>query len=175
MRRALSKVLKFSIFMLIVLAIAYLILNVVMVKAVVQGDSMEPILSDGDVVFCNRLTYSFNPPERYDIVVVPAKDGSYIVKRVMALPGNTIQINNFGKVEVNGQVLADDPGFGIIMDKGSIKDPLKLETEEFFVMGDNRNSSIDSRHSEVGIIKRSQFIGRVSFRIYPMDKIGLIK
>ncbi len=175
MRRTLSKIMKLGVFLVLVLALAYLIMNVIMVKAVVVGDSMEPVLSDGDVIMCNKLTYSFNPPERMDIAVVPAKDGTAIVKRVMATPGDTIQINNFGKVEVNGKVLENDPGIGIIMDKGCIKDPLKMDTEEFFVMGDNRNSSKDSRHDEVGTIKRSQFIGRAAFRIYPMDKIGPIE
>ncbi len=175
MQRVLGKILKVSIFLLIVLVIVYLIVNLIMVKAVVEGDSMEPVLSDGDVVLCNKFTYSFNPPERYDIAVVPAKDGTHIVKRVIGLPGDDMTINNFGKVVVNDKTLDSDPGIGIIMDKGCLKDELTLETEEFFVMGDNRNSSIDSRSDKVGIIKRSQFIGKAVLRIYPFNKFGKIE
>ena len=175
MKRFLRKIASIGLFLVIVLGIAYLVVSILMVKTVVQGDSMSPILEDGDVLMCNKVTYNFNPPERFDIVVVPAKDGTYIVKRVIGLPGERIKIDNFGKVEINDKILEDDKGIGYILDKGNAKDTITLGMDEFFVMGDNRNSSIDSRFDEVGPIRRSEFVGKVVFRIMPFDRTGKIE
>lgn len=174
MRRFLRKLLSFGIFMVIILGIAYVVVSIMMIKEEVVGNSMEPVLSDGDQVMCNKLMYSFNPPERNDIAVIELSNGERIVKRVIGLPGEIVRVNGFGKIEVNGHELTDDKGVGIIMKAGNAKKDVRLGMEEFFVLGDNRNDSIDSRNDEVGIIKRGQFVGKVIFRVYPFDRIGAV-
>ncbi len=177
MRSFLKNLLTFSISALIVLGIAYLVINIMMVKAVVKGNSMSPLLEDGDQLMCNKLTYNFNPPERYDIAMIELKDGQRIVKRVIGLPGESLKVNSFGRIEVNGHELDDPRGNGVLVgaQAGNLRKGVQLGMEEFFVMGDNKKESIDSRHDEVGIIKRSQFLGKVSFRFMPFKKFGTVE
>ncbi len=172
MKRALRQILSISIFLLIVLGVAYLVLNIFFIKTEVEGESMEPILSQGDMILSSRLTYNFNPPERNDVAVIQLADGTLIVKRVVGLPGETIKVNGFGKITLNNQQFDNDKGVGIIMKPGDLKKGVTLGMEEFYVLGDNRNNSIDSRNEEIGIIKRSQFVGKVVFRVLPANKFG---
>ena len=148
----------------------------------VEGDSMEPTLSDGDSIIIQKVSYYFGNPERYDVVVFPitGMDSSgknvdtYYVKRVVGLPGETVQIKN-GKVYINGKPLEDDKYcLSEILDGGNAAIPITLKDDEYFVLGDNRNMSTDSRSDFVGLVHRKDIIGEVLMRIWPFSHFGMI-
>lgn len=170
----------FSIVLCVALAfgVAYFITNVVAHHTRVEGSSMEPTLAEGDYLVIEKLSYHFSEPERFDIVVFPvAYDvemiGTYYIKRVIGLPGETVQIQN-GKVYINGDMLGEEYGMADILDAGVAKEEVTLGEDEYFVMGDNRNWSRDSRSEEIGNIKREDIIGRACFRFYPFSRIGRV-
>ena len=175
MKRNLQNWLSTGIFLVIVLAIAYTIINIIMQKTVIEGDSMSPVLDDGDVVFTNIVTYNFNPPQIGDVVLIELKDGTRIVKRIGADQGKYVKIDSFGRLIVNDNVVQNDHGVGIIMEPGIAHESIHLGPEEYFVLGDNRNHSKDSRDPKIGVIKRSQLVGKVFYRIQPFEKMGAIE
>jgi signal peptidase I len=148
----------------------------------VEGDSMEPTLSDGDSIIIQKLSYYFRNPGRYDVVVFPVtatdQNGNdidtYYVKRVIGLPGETVQIVD-GKVQIDGKELKDDKYcLSKILDSGNAAEPVTLGEDEYFVLGDNRNMSTDSRSDFVGLVRRDDIVGEVFMRIWPFSHWGII-
>lgn len=141
----------------------------------VIGSSMEPKLQDGNQVILDKITYRFQKPKRFEIVVFPGPEGEkqFYVKRIIGLPGETVEITR-GKVYINGQEISVDYAKDHITPNGDLTKAVVLGKDEYFVMGDNRNNSRDSRYLEVGPVKRSEIIGRVIFRIYPWKQAGRI-
>lgn len=140
----------------------------------VNGNSMNPTLFNNDSLWLNKLTYHFQNPKRFDIVVIDTdlNGGEYIIKRIIGLPGDTIQIKN-QKVYINGKRLQTDIyGKEPIEDAGAAANLMVLGKNEYFVLGDNRNDSDDSRFPEVGVIKKNRIIGKTSFRLLPIKNIG---
>lgn len=169
-----------SIVICVVLAFgaAYFITNVVAHHTRVEGSSMEPTLAEGDYLIIEKLSYYFSEPKRYDIVVFPVAydiemTGTYYIKRVIGLPGETVQIQN-GKVYINGDMLGEEYGMADILDEGAAKDEITLGEDEYFVLGDNRNWSKDSRSGDIGNIKREDIVGKACFRFYPFNRMGNI-
>ena len=140
---------------------------------------MEPMLSNGDNLIVDKITYRFRDPQRYDIIVFPFKyqENTYYIKRIIGLPGETVQIDEQGNIYIDGEVLPENYGREIIRPDtvGIATNPIVLGEEEYFVMGDNRNNSTDSRTEIVGNIKREDIIGRAWVRIWPLNKIGILK
>lgn len=149
-------------------------------KAIVDGHSMEATLQDKDILIQEKISYRFKEPSRYDVIVFRSSvtdDEEYWVKRIIGLPGETIQIIN-GDIYIDGKDLGEKAkGTGEITYYGIAEEPYTIPNDEYFVMGDNRKGgeSWDSRYEEVGPIKKSQIVGHVIARIYPLDKFGLIK
>jgi len=141
----------------------FLIFNFVGQKTNVVGKSMEPTLFDGDQLVIDKLSYRFGEVERFDIIVFPYEPKLYYIKRVIALPGETVSIVD-GEVLVNDEVIDDEFGFDIIMNYGNNL-PLTVPDNEYFVMGDNRNKSSDSRYTDVGTIDKEDIIGKAIVRI----------
>ena len=140
----------------------------------VNGNSMNPTLFNNDSLWLNKLTYHFQNPKRFDIVVIDTdlNGGEYIIKRIIGLPGDTIQIKN-QKVYINEKRLQTDIyGKEPIEDAGAAANLMVLGKNEYFVLGDNRNDSDDSRFPEVGVIKKNRIIGKTSFRLLPIKNIG---
>ena len=160
----------------IVILISYLLITYVGQRTTVNGSSMETTLYDGDNLWVDKFTYHFNDPERFDIVVFPYPQNEEIfyVKRIIGLPGETIQITPDGNIYINGELLTESYGKEIIMDGGVASDPITIGPDEYFVMGDNRNDSRDSRWQDVGLIPRDKFVGKVAFRLSPMDSFGKV-
>lgn len=150
------------LFAVVVIGIAMFITTFVMQRVVVDGSSMEPTLSDGDTMFVNKFVYRFNDPERFDIVVFPNPNEPkmFLIKRIIGLPGDTVNISD-GKVYVNGEVLDESYGLEPINDAGIALEDICIPTEEYFVLGDNRNNSLDSRNMSIGLIKKDNIVGRV--------------
>lgn len=164
------------LYILIVIVSVYVIVNYVGQRTQVDGNSMYPSLSDKDNLIVEKLSYRFRDPARYDIVVFPYKymENTYYIKRLIGLPGETVQVID-GYVYINGEKLDEQYGAEVMNNPGIASEPIELGADEYFVLGDNRNHSSDSRDPSVGIIKREDLVGRAWVRIYPFDKIGVIK
>ena len=165
------------LYILIIIGLTYLIITFVGQRTRVSGSSMETTLSNGDNLIVDKLTYHFKEPKRYDIIVFPYKyeENTYYIKRIIGLPGETVQVID-GYTYINGEQLAGDIyGAEVMESAGIAAQPITLGEDEYFVLGDNRNHSSDSRDPSVGILKRKDLMGRAWIRIYPFDKMGVIK
>lgn len=177
MKNVLKEILSTSVYLLIVLCAAYLIITYVGQRTQVSGSSMETTLSDGDNLIVDKLSYRFRDPERFDIIVFPfqyAKD-TYYIKRIIGMPGETVRIDNSGNIYINGELFEEEYGREIIAYAGLAANEIILAEDEYFVLGDNRNNSSDSRDPSVGNIKRKNIIGKAWVRIWPLNKLGILK
>ena len=133
-------------------------------KANVYGNSMAPFLNEGDCVLVNRVSYLIGKPKRFDVVVFRYRNSERTyIKRIVGLPGETIQIVN-GVVMVNGENLEEPTERDLILESGRAVNPVLLGNNEYFLLGDNRNNSSDSRNTDIGNVKKSELIGRVCLR-----------
>lgn len=178
MRKKKSKikeVLSWILYLIVIVGITFFIITFVGQRTKVSGHSMENTLQDGDNLIVEKLSYRFSDPKRFDIVVFPYRKQPevFYIKRIIGLPGETIQIQD-GDIYINGEKLDEDFGKEIIIEPGIAYQPLTLGEDEYFVMGDNRNNSADSRVKDVGPIHRDEFVGRAWMRIWPLNKIGVL-
>ncbi|MBP3729016.1 MAG: signal peptidase I [Lachnospiraceae bacterium] len=137
----------------------------------VEGSSMEDTLHNKDQLIVDCFTYRFlHAPKRQDIVVFRLSDqpDTFYVKRIIGLPGETVQIKD-SVIYINGKAIEDPYATQRVFPSGSAEHSITLGENEFFVMGDNRNNSKDSRYSEVGPVSRSQIVGRAWLRVWPFD------
>lgn len=177
-RKAIGKeILSNSLFMLIVLIVTLLIVKYVGQRTVVNGQSMEPTLYNNDNLIVDKITYRFKDPQRFDIIVFPPayEEDTYYIKRIIGLPGETIRIDEEGNIYINGEILEEHYGAETILDPGIAYEEIYIGEDEYFVMGDNRNHSSDSRTIAVGLVPRQTIVGRAFLQIYPFSKFGLIK
>ena len=150
------------------------------VFSVVDGASMEPTLYDKEYLWVDKVEYQLSEPERFDVIIFPVMYGGeekHYVKRIIALPGETIHIDEKGIIYINGEVLQEGFGKEVInhYNRFRAEQPITLGEDEYFVLGDNRNNSSDSRTSIVGNVKREDIVGRVAVCLWPFNKIGVIK
>ena len=175
-----KSILKELLVWLLVIAVgvvaSYLVVTFVGQRTQVSGESMETTLSDGDHLIVDKISYRFNDPQRYDIIVFPYRleKNTYYIKRIIGLPGETVQIVN-GYVYINGVQLDEHYGNEIMEKPGIAAEPVTLGEDEYFVLGDNRNNSQDSRTASVGVIHRDEVLGRAWVRIWPISDFGVIK
>lgn len=142
-----------------------------------QESSMEPTLSVGDKFFMNRVIYRVSAPKRGDIIVFrtnASDEAALHIRRVVGLPGETVQIAN-GRILINGETYKEGKDFPSISSGGQASEPISLENGEYFVLGDNRNNSEDSRHGDIGIVKKRYIAGKLWFTISPVKKLGFLK
>ena len=162
--------------LLIVILLAYTLTLFLCDRTTISGNSMQPAIENKDTVLLNRIAYSFHGPKRYSIIAfLPngVKTSKIYVKRVIGLPGETIQIHD-GKVYINGSVLEDDVSEDDILTAGLAAGELTLGENEYFVLGDNRNNSEDSRFANVGVVKKDDIVGSVWFIASPMKRMRLL-
>lgn len=141
------------------------------------GDSMSPVLKNGDVVLVDRLVYNAVRPKRGDIIVFKPggnENAHYMIKRVAALPGESIQIKN-GSIYIDGEVCTEDIYVSDITSAGLASEPVELGNNEYFVIGDNHEGSDDSRTADVGNVKRKDIFGKAWFVVSPGNNFGRIK
>lgn len=172
----LQEILNFSLYLLLVLILTLCVVKFVGKRIEVNGSSMETTLFDEDNVIVNKLVYRFHSAERFDVVVFSFKyaQHTYYIKRVIGLPGETVRIDENGTIYINGEVLAESYGTEVMKDAGLAAEEITLGKDEYFVLGDNRNKSVDSRDPSVGIVKKDSIIGKVWLRIYPFSRFGMI-
>ena len=168
-----------AIYLLCVLGAVWLVITFVGQRTEVEGASMENTLHNGDNLIVDKLSYRFHDPARFDIIVFPFQfqDNTYYIKRIIGLPGETVQIMDDGSIYINGEKLEENYGMEVIKPEtiGRAAEPIELGDDEYFVMGDNRNNSSDSRTDMVGNIKRENIIGKAWLRIWPVSDFGILQ
>ncbi|MFR8172231.1 MAG: signal peptidase I [Marvinbryantia sp.] len=141
------------------------------------GSSMELTLADGDRVLLDRLSYSVGSPKRNDIIAFKPNGSSTShthIKRVIGLPGETIQIMD-GIIYINGKVYLEKADYPLMTNSGLASEPITLDVKEYFVLGDNRNDSEDSRYADIGLVNLDYIEGKVWLRIAPTDSFGRVE
>lgn len=162
---------------IICFVLVFLITHFVGQRTVVSGSSMEDTLSDGDNLIVDKISYRFHDPERFDVVVFPPKNevDTFYIKRVIGLPGEVVRIDSAGTIYINGEAITENYGTETILNAGLAGSEILLGPDEYFVLGDNRNNSTDSRFDAVGNIKGDEIVGRAWLRVYPFNEFGLVE
>lgn len=172
-----KQMLQLMIYFATVIVISLVINTFVFQKIQVDGKSMMPNLQNSDQLILEKVSYYFNPPERFDIVVFQPYESNhktFYIKRVIGLPGETIQIKD-GEVYIDGTKLEEQYGNDKMNFAGIASEEITLKDDEYFVLGDNRNGSKDSRDQEVGIVTKKQIEGRAAFCIWPLRNFGKVQ
>lgn len=158
------------------LLIAYVIVSFFGVRTSVVGSAMNSTLSANDQILINKFIYLVTSPKRGDVIVFLPNGNEkshYYVRRVVGVPGDTVQIVD-GVVYINGEQY-DDIAAASIEEPGVAEEPVKLGTDEYFVLGDNRNNSEDSRYANIGSIKKEYIVGKAWFRFSSISDMGWVK
>ena len=173
---ALREILSMIGWILFIFCLVFLVTTYVGQRTRVEGHSMEPALSDGDNLIVDKISYRFHDPERFDIIIFPYQwePNTYYIKRIIGLPGETIQIDDEGNIYIDGEVLQEHYGLERIKNPGSAREPITLGEDEYFVLGDNRNNSEDSRYQSVGNVTADEIEGKVWLKVSLSD-FGLVR
>lgn len=172
--KLLIKILIWIIQIIAVVFLAYFVVFYALEKTNVVGASMEPTLKNEDSIIINKFSYRFVKPKRFDVIVFKQKGREhsyYNVKRIIALPGETLQMID-GKFYINDKQVEDPVFTDAMTNYGLATEPIKLEEDEYFVLGDNRNNSEDSRFASVGMILRKDIVGQAFLRMSPFNIIS---
>ncbi|MCR4685535.1 MAG: signal peptidase I [Lachnospiraceae bacterium] len=144
------------------------------IRTSVIGPSMEPVLSAGQGILLDRIIYQFSSPDRGDVVVFHpnGNENTHLyVKRVIALPGETVQIKQ-GRLYINGVQFAQDYSREL-MEPGIAENAITLGVEDYFVLGDNRAESEDSRSADIGVVTRSMIEGKAWLHLERDEEEGI--
>ncbi|WP_029233608.1 signal peptidase I [Butyrivibrio sp. VCB2006] len=177
MNKVLKEIFSTIIYLGVVFLLTFLFITFVMQRTEVSGSSMNPTLIDKDSLLIEKVSYRFGDAKRFDIIVFPYRYGNdeFFIKRVIGLPGETVRIDTEGNIYIDEVKLDEHYGAEVILDPGVALEGVKLGPDEYFVMGDNRNHSMDSRDPSVGNINKKDILGHAFVRIYPFDTFGGIK
>ena len=160
----------------IVICMAYVLVSTFGVRTNIVGPAMESTLQNDDDVFINKFIYMISRPKAGDVVVFLPNGNEkshYYIRRVVAVPGDTVQIQN-GALYVNDELYNEQMDVASMEDAGIAADPITLGKDEYFVLGDNRNNSEDSRHNGMGLVDSDRIVGKLWFTISPWKKIGFV-
>lgn len=161
---------------MIVTGIAYVFVSSFGLRTSVVGSAMEPELESNDQILVNRFIYIVSNPKRGDVVVFLPNGNEkshYYIRRVIGIPGDTVQITD-GAVYVNGEIY-NDVEAASIEDPGIAVEEIKLDSDEYFVLGDNRNNSEDSRYANIGNVRDDYIIGKAWLKFSSFKDISTIK
>lgn len=162
---------------LLIIVVAGICVSFFGVRTTVVGQAMSETLSNGDQILINKFQYVISSPKQGDVVVFLPNGNEkshYYVRRVIGVPGDTIQIKE-GAVYVNDELYLEEREVASIEEAGIASEPITLEDGEYFVLGDNRNNSEDSRFANIGNIKEDYIIGKAWFYFESIGKMGFIK
>ncbi len=185
----LRSLIEILVYCVIVVGITVLVKVFVMQPIRIAGSSMNDTLQNEDIVVLEKLTYHFRTPERFDVIVFRPYSGNeqFFVKRIIGLPGEIVYIDNAGQIHLadayedgryeNDRILTESYGKGLTYpgDYGTEDNPAVLGKDEFFVLGDNRAGSHDSRRGDVGKVSAKQIEGRVVVRLLPLRSFGSLQ
>ena len=173
-RSLLFHILIWALEILLVLMLAFGVSRLFFATYTLQENSMEPTISAGNVLLLDKAAYRIGSPKRGDVIAyrtTEESEESLHIKRVIALPGETVQIRN-GQILIDGVTYQEKKDFPSIIDAGIAEQEITLADDEFFVLGDNRNGSEDSRYASVGNIRRRHIAGKAWLRIWPLTRFG---
>ncbi len=177
MRKKKSAILEYAVYLFILIFVLILAPKYLMEKILVDGTSMESSLYNGEHVLIEKISRYFDGPERFEIVVFTKAHGTYTktyIKRVIGLPGESVQIIG-NRIYINGEELVEDFGKDPMDFAGIAAEPVLLGKDEYFVLGDNRLVSVDSREAKVGVVTKDELDGVVFFRVSPWSAFGTVK
>lgn len=172
-----QEILVWIIQIMIVCALAFGIVWYFGHKVSTVGDSMSPQLKNGDVTLINRLVYDVRKPKRGEVIAFKPngnENSHYYIRRVIGLPGETIEYKD-GRLWIDGEELEEKYETTEIVELGLLKDEIKLDGDEYFVLCDDRENSEDSRVANIGNVKRNEIVGKVWFVVSPMKHFGFVK
>ncbi|MCL2718753.1 MAG: signal peptidase I [Lachnospiraceae bacterium] len=165
-------ILLFSI--VVTVFLAFVLVYTFGIRTSVIGVSMEPVLYNGQEVLIDRLVYQLTAPKKGDVVIFLPNgnpNSHYYLKRIVAIPGETVQIIG-GYLYINDILYDEDDSIDKMEDAGIAGNPIRLRSDEFFVLGDNRNNSEDSRSGNIGVVSRDVMMGKAWFRL-PLNEIKM--
>ena len=169
-------VIELSIYVLLLFFAAFIVPKYLLQRTIVDGDSMEPTLHDKENLWVEKVSYHFDWLERFDVIVFypeGRESKKYYIKRIIGLPGETVQI--IGEtIYINGAPLTESFGKDPITHSGIASEKIVLANDEYFVLGDNREISVDSRFASVGPVKKENIGGKAFLRIWPLSQFGTI-
>ncbi len=171
-----KEILNWTVQIVIVCMIAFVLVFYFGQRVSNAGDSMRPVLKNGDIVLVNRLVYNASRPKRGDIIAFKPNGNEnmhYYIKRIVGLPGETVQIKD-GKVYIDGKEQQEDIYVSDIVKPGIADEEIELGGDEYFVLGDNTSSSDDSRMADIGNVKRSEIYGKIWFDL-SVGNFGFVK
>ena len=171
------EVLSWIVELVVVIGLAYVLVSFFGIRTNVVGQAMEQTLENDDDILVNKFAYIISKPKQGDVIVfLPNgnKKSHYYVRRVVAVPGDTVQIKD-GALYVNDELYKESTDVASMEDAGIASYAVKLEKDEYFVLGDNRNNSEDSRYANIGNVKRDYIIGKAWFRFSGLGSFGTIK
>ena len=166
------------VFEIVVTLVLAAMIGIMLFQTVTMQESlMEPTIAVGDRFFINRVVYKFSSPKRGDLIVFrtnASDDAALHIRRVIGLPGETIQISG-GRILIDGEAYKEGKDFPMISNPGLASSSITLESGEYFVLGDNRNNSEDSRYADIGMVKKRYIAGKIWFTCAPFEKLGFTK
>lgn len=175
-KRTIREIILWVVELAAVILLSYVIVAFGLVRISMIGESMSPTLADGNSIIVNKMVYRFSSPKRFDVVVFK-QNGSehsyYNIKRVIGLPGETVQIKD-GEIYIDGDKLEEEYDFDSISNGGLANEAITLDSKEYFVLGDNRNASEDSRYANIGLVIKDDIVGKAWIRVNPFNFISKI-
>lgn len=177
MKKIIRELLDTSLYLLVVLALTYLVITFVGQRTQVSGSSMETTLSHEDNLIVDKITYRFSDPQRFDIIVFPFEhaEDTYYIKRIIGMPGETVRIDGEGNIYIDEEILEESYGKEVMESPGRAFETITLAEDEYFVLGDNRNASEDSRSGNIGPIRRNTIYGKAWFCLKGKNGMGFIE
>ena len=170
-QKAYNKALRGTIYVLtVVAAVAVLIATLVLPVLQIEGTSMEPTLVNGDIVLLTK-TVNFDRGQLCGF----SWNNKLLIKRVIGIPGDWIEIDTDGTVYLNGEKLNEPYAEQLSMGECDLEFPFQVPQEQYFVLGDMRESSIDSRNTLIGCVEKDQIVGKVFFRVWPFKEIRFFR
>ncbi len=177
MRKKKSAFLEYAVYLFLIVFVLFLAPKYIMEKVLVDGTSMENSLHDGEQVLIEKVSRYFDGPERFDVVVFTKNHGTYTktyIKRIIGLPGESVQIIG-SRIFINGEEMQEEFGKDPMDTAGIAAEPILLGAEEYFVLGDNRLVSVDSRSKAVGAVSLDEIDGVVFLRVAPFSAFGKVE
>lgn len=170
----LRRVMRWIVDIVVMVSLAWFVVYGFGTQIRIAGQSMAPQLCSDNVVLMDRLCYDLGHPARFDVVVFEREDHKSNVKRVIGLPGEVVQIID-GFIYIDGEKLEAENNLSRVVLAGIAENPVTLGEDEYFLLGDNRDGSEDSRFANIGNVKRNQIQGRIWLRLIPLIDIKLVE
>ena len=173
-KRTLPVVVELLIYVIVIFLFTQILPTFVIQRTIVDGSSMENTLYGGDNLLVEKISPRTHNLERFDIIAFypyGKEEKEYYIKRIIGLPGEEIRIND-NKIYINEELLEEDYGKTDVLYSGIASNGVKLKDDEYFVIGDNREDSLDSRYEEIGKIELNKIEGKAIFRVWPLSRFG---